>query len=158
MEREKYVDESWKESAQQEKEKLKTVVGSRDQSSKSTAATDLQSSTKEDLPHTPEPSQNQSHGDPEESSESQESQISFLNYLSSLAYQAMIFLGEIPNPMTNMPEANLEQAKFIIETLVMLREKTKGNLTKKESDILNTSLYQLQMKYVELYQKEGGVV
>ncbi|OGX38806.1 MAG: hypothetical protein A3G91_03705 [Omnitrophica WOR_2 bacterium RIFCSPLOWO2_12_FULL_50_9] len=80
-----------------------------------------------------------------------------MNYVTSLAFQAMVFLGEIPNPMTNETEQNLQQAKFVIDTLVMLRGKTKGNLTKKESDMLNATAYELQMKYVELASKEGVV-
>ena len=58
-------------------------------------------------------------------------------------------MGEIPNPVTNINEKDLEQAKFVIETLILLQEKTKGNLTGKESDVLNTAAYELQMKYVE---------
>ncbi|OGX09749.1 MAG: hypothetical protein A2Y05_01070 [Omnitrophica WOR_2 bacterium GWA2_53_43] len=77
-----------------------------------------------------------------------------MNYISGLAYQAMVFLGEIPNPVTNASEKNLEQAKFVIETLILLQEKTKGNLTQKESDVLNTAAYELQMKFVEVSEKE----
>ncbi len=152
MDREKYVDESWKETAQQEKEKLKVVAGSREQPQRSSTQEHPQS-TDQQAPQSS--TQDQAQDSQEEAGESSESQINFLNYISSLAYQAMIFLGEIPNPMTNMPETNLEQAKFIIDTLAMLREKTKGNLTKKEGDVLNTSLYQLQMKFIELYKREG---
>ena len=144
MDREKYVDESWKESAELEKEKLRSVAGA---------------ATSKSNPDPARSSSNEPSSEPEQvpADESPESSgsMNFLNYLSSLAYQAMVFLGEIPNPMTNMPETNVEQAKFIIDTLLMLREKTKGNLTKKENDILNTSIYQLQMKYVEVCQKEG---
>ena len=46
----------------------------------------------------------------------------------------MIFLGEMPNPITNQVEKNLKQAKFLIDTLVILRDKTKGNLSKEEDD------------------------
>ena len=47
-----------------------------------------------------------------------------------------------------------EQAKFLIDTLAMLKEKTKGNLNEQESHLLSNSLYELQMKYVEATQKE----
>ncbi|MBF0484761.1 MAG: DUF1844 domain-containing protein [Candidatus Omnitrophica bacterium] len=77
-------------------------------------------------------------------------EIDFLNYILSLGYQAMIFLGEIPNPVTNQQEKNFEQAKLLIDTLSMLKEKTKGNLTEQESNLLENTVSELQMKYVEL--------
>ena len=86
--------------------------------------------------------------------------VNFINYISSLAFQAMIFLGELPNPMAdNKAEKNLRQAKFLIDTLLLLRDKTKGNLSKEEEDLLAASAYELQMKYVELSgQAEKGVL
>ncbi|MDD3374751.1 MAG: DUF1844 domain-containing protein [Candidatus Omnitrophica bacterium] len=75
--------------------------------------------------------------------------IDFLSYVSSLGFQAMIFLGEIESPVTKKKETNLLQAKFIIDTLVMLRDKTKGNLEPQEDNLLNVSIYELQMKYVD---------
>ncbi|MBF0511719.1 MAG: DUF1844 domain-containing protein [Candidatus Omnitrophica bacterium] len=79
-----------------------------------------------------------------------EPELNFFNYIASLGFQTMIFLGEMPNPVTNQVEKNLKQAKFLIDTLVLLRDKTKGNLSKEEDDLLNGSLYELQMRYVDL--------
>lgn len=76
------------------------------------------------------------------------SEIDFLGYIASLAFQAMIFLGEMPSPMTQKIDKNLDQAKLLIDTLSLLREKTKGNLTEPESQLLETSIYELQIKYV----------
>ncbi|MCM8800797.1 MAG: DUF1844 domain-containing protein [Candidatus Omnitrophica bacterium] len=70
-------------------------------------------------------------------------------FISTLALQASIFLGRIPNPATNKIEENLIQAKFIIDTLDMLKEKTKGNLTKEETELLDNLLYELRMQYIE---------
>lgn len=84
-----------------------------------------------------------------------EPQLDFFNYIASLGFQTMIFLGEMPNPITQKSEKNLKQAKFLIDTLVILRDKTKGNLTKEEEDLLNGSIYELQMRYVDLSNKEG---
>ena len=47
-------------------------------------------------------------------------------FVSTFALQASIFLGTIPNPANNKIEKNLPQAKFIIDTLGMLKEKTKN--------------------------------
>jgi hypothetical protein len=79
-----------------------------------------------------------------------EPQLDFFNYIASLGFQTMIFLGEMPNPVTNQVEKNLKQAKFLIDTLVILRDKTKGNLSKEEDDLLNGSIYELQLRYVDL--------
>ena len=80
----------------------------------------------------------------------EEGQLNFFNYIASLGFQTMIFLGEMPNPITNQVEKNLKQAKFLIDTLVILRDKTKGNLSKEEDDLLNGSIYELQLRYVDL--------
>jgi len=76
--------------------------------------------------------------------------LDFFNYIASLGFQTMIFLGEMPNPITNQVEKNLKQAKFLIDTLVILRDKTKDNLSKEEDDLLNGSIYELQLRYVDL--------
>lgn len=81
-------------------------------------------------------------------------EVNFTNYITSLGFQAMIFLGEIPSPMTNKDETNLDQAKFLIDTMSLIKDKTKGNLTKEEDNLLNASVYELQMKYVEKIQAE----
>ena len=84
----------------------------------------------------------------------QEPELDFFNYIASLGFQAMIFLGEVPNPITNAVEKNLKQAKFLIDTLVLIREKTVGNLSKEEGELLNGSLFELQKRFVEIVQKE----
>jgi hypothetical protein len=69
-------------------------------------------------------------------------------FLTTLALQASIFLGAIPNPGTNQKEENLPQAKFIIGTIEMLQDKTKGNLTPEEAKLLENVLYELRMQYI----------
>ena len=143
MEREKYVDESWKESVEQEKELLSQHIP-QPGATKSPSSRPDEKSTRRETP--PEQSRADEPADP--------SAVSFLNYVSSLAYQAMMFLGLIPHPETGeQMEADAEQAKLFIDTLIMLRQKTKGNLSKKEEDMLNTSIYELQMRFVEVSGK-----
>ena len=89
-----------------------------------------------------------------EQKQSQEPPLDFFNYIASLGFQAMIFLGDIPNPLTKEQDKNLKQAKFLIDTLVVIREKTTGNLTKEEAELLNGSIYELQLRYVEAVKKE----
>lgn len=72
----------------------------------------------------------------------------FKFFITTLSLQATIFLGQIPNPATQKSEEDLPQAKFIIDTLGMLQEKTKGNLNKEESDLLESLLYELRTVYL----------
>ena len=139
MEEEKYVDESWKEAVENEKK----VEGSMEA---------VAESSPKDTTH-PQPGSKGTHG--EDSVDA--SSINFLNYVTSLAFQVMIFLGEIPNPLNDQVEKNLNQARLLIDTLAMIREKTTGNLTKQESDMLNASLYELQMRYVEITAKDTQI-
>ncbi len=90
----------------------------------------------------------------EPESQEQDPQLDFFNYIASLGFQAMIFLGEVPNPLTNQVDKNVKQAKFLIDTLIVVREKTTGNLTKEEAELLNGSIYELQLRYVEAMKKE----
>lgn len=146
MEREKYVDESWKETAAREKEQLDNITR---QGAGAPKKAGLHAHDEE------EPSQESEPAAPPEAEaatqqEAVPSAITFLDYVASLGYQTMIFLGGIPHPVSNKLEKNLQQAKLLIDTLVMLREKTEGNLSGQESDLLNGSIYELQMKYVEI--------
>ena len=75
-------------------------------------------------------------------------EASFSFFVSTLALQASIFLGQTPNPVTNQKEKNLPQAKFIIDTLDMLKDKTKNNLKADENNLLEDVLYGLKMQYV----------
>lgn len=154
MDKEKSVDESWKESAAQEKENLANLNTGSDEQSQIHVNEPIKEPEEEvstEASHTEAETATDAGSD-----ETQTPEINFLSYISSLGFQAMIFLGEIPNPVTNETERNLQQAKFIIDTLGLLREKTKGNLNKQEEDLLNGSVYELQVKFVEISQKESG--
>jgi hypothetical protein len=56
--------------------------------------------------------------------------------------------------MTGKSEKNFRQAKVLIDTLALVQEKTKGNLTPEEDNLLSASLYELRMKFVESAKKE----
>jgi hypothetical protein len=64
---------------------------------------------------------------------------SFRLFVTSLAMQAWIALGAIPNPMTDKTEEDITQAKFLIDSLEMLEKKTKGNLDKRRQKCSNIS-------------------
>ena len=82
----------------------------------------------------------------------------FKFFVTTLAIQASIFLGVLPNPVTNKKEEkNLTQAKFIIDTLDMLKEKTKGNLASEEGAFMENVIYELKMQYVSEVEGKPGV-
>jgi len=72
----------------------------------------------------------------------------FTRFLSSLAVQALSALGEMPNPITGVVEENLEHAKYLIDTIGILEEKTRGNLSSEESQMIKESLHTLRVKFV----------
>jgi hypothetical protein len=75
-------------------------------------------------------------------------------FVTTIALQASINLGVMENPATGKKEQNLPQAKFIIDTLAVLKEKTKGNLTPEEGNLLENVLYELRMQYI-VSSREG---
>ena len=82
------------------------------------------------------------------------SEPDFSFFITTLALQAAISLGRVPNPATDKKEENLPQAKFLIDTLGMLKDKTKGNLNKEEAELLENVLYELRMQYISQSQGE----
>lgn len=81
--------------------------------------------------------------------------VSFLGLVASLASACWQHLGKIPNPMTQKIEPNINLAKSTIDILIMLREKTKGNLTADEERFLSNTIADLQLNYIdELKKKE----
>jgi len=68
--------------------------------------------------------------------------------VSSLATQAVISLGEVENPFTKKRETRLPEARFHIDMLEMLEQKTKGNLTPEEAQMLQSLLFDLRMRFV----------
>jgi hypothetical protein len=67
--------------------------------------------------------------------------------------QAMMAFGVIQHPITQKAERDLEAAKHYIDMLGVLAEKTKGNLTAEEQKLLDATLYELRMTYVEMTKK-----
>lgn len=76
--------------------------------------------------------------------------INFNTFILSLNTAALVHLGEIPDPITKKKEPDLMLARQTIETLEMLKEKTKGNLTPEEENLLQAILFELKLKYVKL--------
>ena len=74
--------------------------------------------------------------------------------ISTLATQAMVALGNIPNPATKAIEKHLGMAKHLIDTIDVLEQKTRGNCNEQESHLLERALHELRLAYVN--QSKGG--
>ena len=85
-----------------------------------------------------------------------EPQLTFAAFVLSLASSAAIHFGDLPDPMTGaQSEPNLEGAAQMIEILALLEEKTRGNLTAEERQLIEQVLYELRMRFVEASQQGG---
>jgi len=78
--------------------------------------------------------------------------ITFSTFILSLNTAALVHLGEIPDPITNKKQVNLTLAKQTIDTLEMLKEKTKGNLSVDEEKLLQSIIYELKIKFLKLVE------
>ncbi len=81
-----------------------------------------------------------------------EFKLTFSNFIISLAQSAYVQLGIVENPFNKEEGKDLKGAKNTIDLIEMLQEKTKGNLTKEEQNLIEEVLYDLRMKY--LYETE----
>lgn len=77
-------------------------------------------------------------------------EANFLTLIFSLYTHAQISLGLVPDPITQQTVKELPQAKYNIDLLGMLQEKTKGNLTPEEEHTLEQMLFELRMMYVDV--------
>jgi hypothetical protein len=78
------------------------------------------------------------------------SDLSFTAFIISLASTAAIHFGDLPDPVTGeAQEPNLEGAAQMIEILSLLDQKTRGNLTAEERQVLEQVLYELRLRFVE---------
>jgi len=76
--------------------------------------------------------------------------LNFTAFVLSLASSAAIHFGDLPDPMTGqVSELNLDGAKQMIEILALLDQKTRGNLTAEERQVLEQVLYELRVRFVE---------
>lgn len=81
-------------------------------------------------------------------------EASFPSLILTLATGALQYMGLIENPITKAREKDMKLAKHTIDTLGMLKKKTRGNLRKEEKKLLEELLYDLKMKYVRAKGKE----
>lgn len=153
-----HIDESWKDQVEREKEAAKAKAGASASSSTGKRGADVESPTSSEesaRQHAAETTgEEQPFGEPAGDSAQSETRdyalpppsLAFL--ITTLGTQAMVAMGEVPNPISGRMERLPNQAKHFIDTLAMLEEKTAGNRTPEESALLSSLLHQLRMAYV----------
>jgi hypothetical protein len=77
---------------------------------------------------------------------------SFATHVNSVVTQVFMALGGMEDPRTKRRYVDLDLAKYHIDTLAILEQKTKGNLTEDEKRLLDQGLYESRMQYVHVAQ------
>lgn len=126
------IDEDWKAQVAREKEEARARAEQKT----------------EDAPQT-EPEATPEKEAPEEGP----IEADFTGLVNSLATQGLLALGLIAPQDAKEVYVDIAQARFVIDTLMMLREKTAGNLTAEESSHITTTLAELQRFYVARAQQ-----
>jgi len=77
-------------------------------------------------------------------------EVTFSSFVLSLNTSALYHLGEIGDPQTGRKTVDLDLAKNAIDTLALLKEKTRGNLSSDEGELLTRVVYELKMRFVQV--------
>lgn len=75
--------------------------------------------------------------------------IDFSSFILSLYSSGLVQLGKVEDPSTGEKATHLDLAKDTIDMIAMLEEKTRGNLTEEEKNLLKALLSEIRMAYVE---------
>ena len=87
------------------------------------------------------------------------SSISFAGFVISLAHTAAVHFGDIEDPASGQKQpVNVEAAQQMIDILALLEEKTRGNLTAEERQLLEQVLYELRMRFVQASQDSPRII
>lgn len=81
--------------------------------------------------------------------EKKNKELLFMQLIMQNQQMALVSLGKTVHPVSNKIEKNLEYAKLSIDTLDMLKAKTKGNLSDYEEKYLDEVLSQLKLDYIK---------
>ncbi len=87
----------------------------------------------------------------------QDTGLSFAAFVLSLAHTAAVHFGDVADPVSGQTAAaNLPAAQQMIDILALLEEKTRGNLSAEERQLLEQILYELRLRFVEVRTKVQG--
>jgi len=129
------IDEDWKAQVQAEKETVQAEKESAHQQEETEAAPAQQEPQADAGPLPP---------------------ASFSLLVTSLITQALVSLGQVPDPVDEKMEVRLDLAKHSIDMLAVLQEKTKGNLTSEEDSMVETALHQMRMLFVAVQNQAAS--
>ena len=79
--------------------------------------------------------------------------VTFVSFILSLATSALMHLGQEGPPQGGKPAVHLPLARQVIDLISLLEEKTKGNLTPSEEEMISQTLFALRIKFVEIEKK-----
>ena len=80
-------------------------------------------------------------------------EVTFSTFVMSLNTSVLYHLGELPDPESGEKFVNLDLARHAIDTLVVLEQKTKGNLTEEESELMRNILYDVKIRFVNAVKR-----
>jgi hypothetical protein len=165
-----HIDTDWKKQAQEEKRKLAEEeakrAADREAAQRSTApmapmAPDLGAPTSgapASAGTSPGPGRGRA-GSPGAGAGARERampEASFATLVNSLVTQILLYLGDL-TPRGVEPQVNLDMAKFNIDLLGVIEEKSKGNLSPEEQRLLDNTLYEVRMRYVSVASQYATV-
>ena len=85
--------------------------------------------------------------------------INFASFILSLAATAAVHFGDRLEPGASEPgPVDLQAASQMIDILALLEEKTRGNLTPEERQLLDTILYELRLRFIEAQGEEKRII
>jgi hypothetical protein len=89
--------------------------------------------------------------DESQNDEQQAPAINFVAFVLSLAHTTAVHLGDTEDPATGQRiEPHLPAAQQMIDILALLEEKTRGNLTAEERQLMEQLLYELRLRFMEV--------
>jgi hypothetical protein len=89
--------------------------------------------------------------------EREASTINLVAFVLSLAHTAAVHFGDVPDPVSgSKAEVNLPAAKQMIDILALIEEKTRGNLTAEERQLLEGVLFEMRLRFVEITNASGA--
>ena len=115
---------------------------------------DVGAEQKKEAPGTSEPSREKQQDKFSDGEGALLPDIDFSTFVFSLSSSAILHLGLMENPYTKTIDKNLSLAKQTIDIISMLKDKTKGNLSDEEENLITHLLTELRFKYVNEVKKQ----
>jgi hypothetical protein len=136
-----HIDTDWKRQAQEEKKKLAEEEARKAKESAAVSAPAAMPSAPGAPPSSRQAATGRGRGDLPSAS--------FPTLVQSILTQILFYLGDLTQRGAE-PNVNLDMAKHQTDILGILEEKTRGNLTDEEKQLLDTALYEARMRYVSV--------